>query len=309
MIRALDLKVDLFHFNEGHAAFAGLELIRELMTGKSPLDFAAARKAARNLCVFTTHTPVEAGNEHHETKAVLEYLEDMKFTEEQLTEIGNSPFGMTQAGLRLSFLANGVAKLHTETAKKMWKDLSDKCDIVDITNGVHRGTWVDSRIIEAVEEKKEGEEKKEKKEDGEKSLMHAHALCKEELLAEIEKKTGVKFSADALLVGFARRSATYKRHLLVLSQEEELSSLLSEGKLQIVFSGKAHPDDKAGKDQISKLVEMAKKISKRSFVYRELRHGLGSSVDSRYGCLVKHSQETDGGFRDIGYEGCYEWGS
>jgi len=108
----------VYHFNEGHAVFAGLELIREKMNAGMP--FADALAATRREVVFTTHTPVEAGNETHPLDRLLYMGADNGLTIEQLTGIGGAPLNMTVAALRLARDANAVAALHGETARKMW---------------------------------------------------------------------------------------------------------------------------------------------------------------------------------------------
>lgn len=242
LLRALGHHVDVYHFNEGHAAFAGLELIREQMS--AGLEFFAAWKSVRSKVVFTTHTPVVAGNEVHPISRLFEQGADIGcFTRDQLARIGGDPFGMTVAGLRLSRIANGVAQLHGETSRKMWAHIRHASPIVAITNGVHQGTWQDARIRNSYA-------------DG---LWDAHQDLKWELIDEVERRTGVKLAVDKLLVGFARRAATYKRADLIFGDSGRLEPLLKSGKLQLVFSGKAHPKDLPGKAVIERIAAMTKR--------------------------------------------------
>lgn len=240
-LRALGLPVDLYHFNEGHAVLAGLELISEKMNRGTP--FREAWKAVRQQTVFTTHTPVPAGNEVHPLDMLYSMGAGLRLSRQQMAEIGGNPFNMTAAGLRLSHRANAVSKLHAQTACSMWQNVCGQGGIMSITNGVHRGTWLDDRVYTAY---KEG-----------KGLYAAHQKAKEDLLKEIEKETGVRLRRDALLMGFARRAATYKRSDLIFRDEEEIAPLLRSGKLQLVFSGKAHPQDEEGKNIIAHIVSMA----------------------------------------------------
>lgn len=261
-LRALGILPDVYHFNEGHAVLAGIELIREKMT--QGLDFKAAWEKTRQEIVFTTHTPVPAGNESH-TLAALEYVGAFNgLTAEQMKAIGGNPFNMTVAGLRLSRLANAVAQLHGKTACKMWANVKDAAPIIAITNGVHPGTWQNPAIRQAFA-------------DGA-SLWEPHQKAKRLLIQEIEKQTGVKLHEDKLLIGFARRAAAYKRTDLIFRNESIIKPLLEQGQIQLVFSGKAHPQDGIGKDLVARTVAMAKRYPK-SVVFIE-------NYDMRIGRLL-----------------------
>lgn len=240
-LRALNLPIDVYHFNEGHAALAGIELIREKMNeGKS---FEDAWAATRRQIVFTTHTPVMAGNESHEI-GLLRYMGALDgLSDDQVERIGGNPFGMTGAGLALSRLANGVAKLHGQTARKMWEDVENASPILSVTNGVHGPTWQDARIRQALESGGD--------------LWETHQTLKRELLDEVRERTGVQLNPDGLLIGFARRAAPYKRSDLILRRPDVIDPMLDSGQLQLIFSGKAHPHDDCGKRIVSQLVHIA----------------------------------------------------
>src|SRR6185503_20010272 len=147
-LRALHLPVDLYHFNEGHAVYAGLELIAHRM--EAGMAFAEAWRAARQSIVFTTHTPVPAGNEVHSIADLRRLGASCELVRGELAEIGGDPFNMTVAGLRLARAANAVAQLHGETARRMWAHVEGRAPIIAITNGVHAPTWQDERIPPAV---------------------------------------------------------------------------------------------------------------------------------------------------------------
>jgi starch phosphorylase len=250
LLRALEMAPDVYHFNEGHAVFAGLELMREKM--QTGMAFAEAWAETRKSVVFTTHTPVLAGNETHSIDLVRHQGADLgAFSPAQLEEIGGDPFGMTVAGLRLSRIANGVAELHGHTSRTMWADVEGAAPIISVTNGVHHPTWQDLRMRTAGA-----------------SLWEAHQELKHELLAEVQRKSGVVFSLDRLLIGFARRAAAYKRADLILHELEIVGPLLEEGRLQLLFAGKAHPQDGDGKRLIAKLVAVARRYP-RSIVFLE----------------------------------------
>src|SRR5581483_2307298 len=125
----------------------GLELIRR--SRERGLSFDAAWDHARERIVFTTHTPVDAGNEKHEFDRLKRVGAKHGFTPHELERIGGRPFNMTVAGLRLSTRANAVAELHGETARKMWAHVDDAAPIGAITNGVDHRVWQDARIAAA----------------------------------------------------------------------------------------------------------------------------------------------------------------
>ena len=249
LLQALGQEVDLFHFNEGHAVFAGLELLRQNRFGGGTIR--ERLEKLRPHVAFTTHTPVPAGNEVHELEFLRRMDANLGFSDEDLGEIGGSPFSMTIAGLRMARIANGVAELHGQTARQMWKDVERAAPIISITNGVHQPTWQDARIRAALVPDKPRE-----RQDAE--LWDAHQRMKSELVSEIARRTGRRLAVDKLLIGFARRAATYKRADLILGDERSLNALFDRG-VQIVYAGKAHPRDLQGKALVGKIIEAAKK--------------------------------------------------
>lgn len=246
-LRALGIDVDVYHFNEGHAVFAGTELIREKMADRG-LSFGQALAATRQEIVFTTHTPVKEGNEAHRHE-LLRYMGAYNgLSREHMVQLGGDPFNMTVAGLRLARIASAVAQLHGVTANRMWQDVKDRAPIIAITNGVHPGTWQDEAVRKAY--------------DSGGDLWAAHTRAKLAFLAAIEARCGVALDKDSILVGFARRAAPYKRSDLIFRRPEVIEPYLRTGRLQVVFAGKAHPLDDAGKDIVAKLVSMTKRYPK-----------------------------------------------
>ncbi len=242
-LRALNLDIDIYHFNEGHALFAGFELIREKM--KKGMSYKEAKKATRKEVVFTTHTPVVQGNESHPIERLMYMGANNGLSEKQLKKIAGDPFNMTVAALKLSKVANAVAQLHGETANKMWKHVKKRAEILAITNAIHTPTWVDARMLEAAEK------------DGD--LWSIHTENKKALIDFVKERNGVALREDVLLIGFSRRAVAYKRSDFIFTDEEIADSLFKEGKLQIVFSGRAHPLDDGGKDIVARLVAMSRK--------------------------------------------------
>jgi len=251
-LQALHLPVTLYHFNEGHAVFAGIELIADRM--EAGLDFRQAWRAARESIVFTTHTPVPAGNEVHSLADLRRLGAGCELVPAELRELGGDPFNMTVAGLRLSRLANAVSQLHGHTARAMWAHVHDGAPIIAITNGVHVGTWQDSRIPAGLAT--------------DEALEAARVALKAELLAAVEARTHVRLDPHALTIGFARRAATYKRQDLLLRDPDRLAPLLKRRRVQLVFSGKAHPSDQAGKAVIALLIKTIRQWPE-SIVYLE----------------------------------------
>ncbi|NTV75704.1 MAG: alpha-glucan family phosphorylase, partial [Holophaga sp.] len=145
-LQALKIKPDVYHFNEGHALFAGFELIRRRMARGATFQDALAR--TREEVVFTTHTPIVQGNESHPIDRFMYLGANLGLTRAQLKQLGGSPFNMTVGALRMSRIANAVAELHRVTANAMWKGVKGRCEIIGITNAIHQGTWVDPKMLE-----------------------------------------------------------------------------------------------------------------------------------------------------------------
>jgi starch phosphorylase len=244
-LRALGHDPQLYHFNEGHAVFAGLELIRERLEGGA--SFEDAWKAVRGRVVFTTHTPVPAGNESHNHATLARLGAHRGLGYEQMRAIGGDPFNMTVAGLRLACRANAVSALHGQTARQMWREVEGAAPIGSITNGVHPGTWQDPRVLAA------------SRQEGPEALLAAHDTCRAELRQALQGR-GITLRPEALVIGFARRAAAYKRSDLLFRDPGRIERLFGEGRLQLVFSGKAHPQDGDGKQIVANLVAMSKRF-------------------------------------------------
>jgi glycogen phosphorylase len=267
-LRALGIEVDVYHFNEGHAVFAGFEIIKERID--SGICFQEAVNISKQEIVFTTHTPVIEGNESHYINTLMYLGANNGLTENELISLGGSPFNMTVAALRLSRKSNAVAQLHCETANKMWSNVIDKSEIVGITNAIHVPTWVDPDILKSINNSTE--------------LWKTHLKNKKNLIDFISTRTGINLNTGSLLIGFARRAAPYKRSNLIFSEKEVINSLLEKGVIQIVFSGKAHPLDDAGKQIIQDIVSFSKKYPKSVVFLENYDMTIGSMLTK--GCDV-----------------------
>lgn len=259
---ALGLEPSVFHVNEGHSAFLTVERTAELVSEGMPTE--EAQELVRRTTVFTTHTPVPAGNEVFDDDLVVRYAaglaERAGITPEQLLELGRSGagagFGLTPLALRLSAYANGVSALHGEVAREMWLSVrpGGEPPIEHVTNGVHLGTWIAPELADLLADAGVrvaappawGDWDAARQVDGN-ALWRTHAALKERLaqLASLDTKQ--------LTIGFARRFATYKRAGLLFSDLERLLAL----PVQVVVAGKAHPQDGPGKDVMQRIVELS----------------------------------------------------
>jgi starch phosphorylase len=272
VLRQLGVEPTVFHMNEGHSAFFQLERLRELVEDEG-LDRDDALERLRASTVFTTHTPVPAGNEVFEPELVRRNLaplvERCGFTWDEFERLGkvhddDSMFGLTPFALRTSAYANGVSELHGAVSREMWHDLwpdvpVDEVPITSITNGVHVRTWLGGELEGMLGTNTPMLERAFDLSDAE--LWAAHRGAKARLFEFISRTRGApELDVEALTIGFARRFATYKRAGLLLSQPERLAALLGdpERPLQILVAGKAHPADDAGKDVIRQVVDFSR---------------------------------------------------
>jgi glycogen phosphorylase len=272
VLRRLGLTPTVFHLNEGHSAFLQLERLRELVEeqGVEPDE---ALERLRASTVFTTHTPVPAGNEVFDAELVRRNVEGLVercgMSWDAFAALGrvtpdDERFGLTPFALRTARFANGVSGLHGEVSREMWHPLwpdrpLDDVPITSITNGVHQRTWISGELEELLGDTDPQFERA--REVPAERLWAAHSTAKERLLEFISSTRGAReLDPDVLTIGFARRFATYKRASLLFSQPERLARLLadSERPIQVLVAGKAHPADEGGKDVIQQVVDFAR---------------------------------------------------
>jgi len=299
-LREMGHEPSVFHMNEGHSAFLVLERLRHLVREQG-LSLDAAMEVVRATSVFTTHTPVPAGNEVFDQELVLRYLgplaREVGMSPERLLAMGRdgpqsgTSFGMTVLALHTAAFSNGVSALHGEVAREMWKDLwpglpAAEVPLRHVTNGIHTRTWVshdmadlflrylgprwsedpgDAALWDPVSTIPDSE------------LWRVHEVRKERLVFFVRKRMsaqvrrqGAGLAAQTaamevldpavLTLGFSRRFATYKRAGLLFRQPDRLVRLLTNADrpVQIVFAGKAHPQDLPAKELIRSVVSFAR---------------------------------------------------
>ena len=272
VLRRLDLEPTVFHMNEGHSALLQLERLRELVE-EQDVEPREALERLHASSVFTTHTPVPAGNEVFDPELVRRnvgpLVERCGLSWEEFEALGKvepdeTRFGLTPFALRTSAYANGVSELHGAVSREMWHGLwperpVDEVPIGSITNGVHQRTWISGELEELLGDTFPRFELA--RELAPEELWEAHRSAKRRLLRFVVGTRGApELDPEVLTIGFARRFATYKRASLLFSRPERLAALLADAErpIQVLVAGKAHPADEAGKDVIQHVVDFAR---------------------------------------------------
>jgi len=257
MLRALGFEVYGYHLNEGHSALLAVELLQRKLRDPATVASGESRydvQAVRERCIFTTHTPVEAGHDRFPYDLVRSVLDDGIELDELRRLGGQDELNMTQLALSLSGYVNGVARRHAELAGRRYPPHR----VHAITNGVHARTWVSESLAELFESHFPGW----LRDPGlllraqvlpDEALWAAHQAAKRALLARVAELTGVGMSEDVPVLGFARRVTGYKRPELLFTDLERLRSIHRRHPLQVVLAGKAHPRDEPGKALIRRL--------------------------------------------------------
>ena len=290
MLRALGYtELTRYHMNEGHAALLSLELLGEeaQKTGRKTFSGEDMEKV-RSKCVFTTHTPVPAGHDAFPmefltrafpTQTALFDLSDsssadlvkrvlradQRFPDLQEAAKHGASLNMTQLALSLSTYVNGVAKQHGETSRQMFPEVP----IEAITNGVHAGTWTSAPFQQLFDRyipswREDNYSLRSALGLPAEEVWAAHLIAKHDLLEMVREKTGLQFDPEAFTIGFARRATGYKRADLILADLDRLRQIVKNaGSFQIIYAGKAHPNDGGGKDIIRRIFQ-AKRALRRT---------------------------------------------
>ncbi len=293
-LRSMGLNPTVRHINEGHSAFLIIEMLTEEMARGLSFREALENVTAGN--VFTTHTPVPAGNEEFEADLVLRYLRPyisrLSLKDDEFLELGRHPqgssFSMTVFALKFSHGAGGVSALHSRVSRGIWMGVwpnlpREDIPIRHVTNGVHEDSWVSGEIRRLLD--RYVGDTAPRNPLGEKFWRHidripdselwrAHERLRERLVTYARQHwtrqlsgMGITLPAfaekpvlnpEVLTIGFARRFATYKRAALLLQDESRLIRLLTDPDrpVQIIFSGKAHPHDQGGKELIRRIFHL-----------------------------------------------------
>ncbi len=264
ILQALEFHIKKFHMNEGHASFLALELllrfkrdIESVWDERSVWDITRVRE----LCVFTTHTPVEAGHDKFPYPLVRQVLGEIIPFDVLRDIAGKDALNMTLLALNLSNYINGVAKKHGEISQHLFPGYH----IHAITNGVHTFSWTCEDMAKLFNKYIPGwaNEPELFVRSGnipELELWEAHREAKRKLLAYVGNTTGVVMDVNVLTLGFARRATAYKRPHLLFHDIDRLLKINEKGKLQFIFAGKAHPRDDNGKRLIQGIHEYQDKL-------------------------------------------------
>jgi len=277
-----------YHMNEGHAALLTLQLLDEeaAKEGRKSIRSEDIEKV-RSKCVFTTHTPVPAGHDRFPMeyftrvfpgqtgfldlkdassadlmKRVLQA--EQNFLDLQEAARRGASLNMTQLALSLSTYVNGVAKQHGETSRQMFPEVP----IEAITNGVHAGTWTSAPFQQLFDRyipswREDNYSLRSALGLPAEEVWAAHLIAKHNLLETVREKTGLKFDPEVFTIGFARRATGYKRADLILADLDRLREIAkNSGHFQIIYAGKAHPNDTGGKDIIRRIFHAKKALRK-----------------------------------------------
>ena len=297
-LQAIGLQPTVYHMNEGHSAFLALEHLLHLMRTRNLSLPEARELASSSLVFTThtpveaghDYFHADLINRYFGQTARQLGLSQADFLELGRTD-GNGDFCMTVLALRLASRANGVSKLHGEVSRKMWQSLWPNVPVKEIpighvTNGVHFRSWISAEFNQLYnrylgpiwrEEPANREVWSRVKSIPDEELWRTHERRRERLIAWARRRVReqrmrrgasqaeidaaeVVLDPDTLTIGFARRFATYKRATLILRDMDRLRRLLTDQArpLQLIFAGKAHPQDDAGKELIRRITEISR---------------------------------------------------
>ena len=301
LLHALSINPTVFHMNEGHSGFFQLERIKNIMKEQN-LNFEEAKVVASSNCLFTTHTPVPAGNEAFALplmhKHFYKMIKEFNISWRRFVELGLVPeksdykyFSLTVFAINVSRFCNGVSELHGKIAQKMWRDQWPNVPEVEnpmsfITNGVHVQTWMSKEVKELLNKnigsgwedelavhdfwKRVGDVSSDsirqtKRELKSKMIGLVRTHLKKQLKENNEPQSEIDdvdnyLDDRTIVIGFARRFATYKRATLIFKDLKKLEELVTSTKMPVafVFSGKAHPQDKPGQKYIEEIYKFSR---------------------------------------------------
>lgn len=264
MLQALGFSINQYHMNEGHAALLGLSLLRThryrrngLRPGEYPYDI----HRVREMCSFTTHTPVESGHDKFPYEMVQDVLGDLVELPVLKALAGEQALNMTMLALNLSDYVNGVAKRHAEVSEKLFPGFQ----VHAITNGVHPFTWTSPGFARLFDSHVPGwahapELLIRADTIPDDAITGAHAEAKARLVEAVRGATGVVLDPGLPILGYARRMTAYKRPELLFSDLDRLRRIARRFPFQVVLAGKAHPQDQPGRELIRRLHEYLREL-------------------------------------------------
>src|ERR1017187_3715732 len=328
-LEALGVQPTVYHMNEGHSAFLGVERILRLMESKR-LSFREARLLASASLVFTSHTPVAAGHDYFPPALMDRYfstvVQRLGISRSEFLGLGRKnpsndaeDFCMTVLALRLASFSNGVSQLHGRVTRRMWNEIwkgvpESEVPIGHVTNGVHFRSWVsfemnqlydrylgpkwreepaDTKLWQRVEAIPAAELWRTHERRRERLVAYTRQRLRAQLVDRGAPQTALDdadevLNPDALTIGFGRRFASYKRANLLIRDPERLGRLLNDPKrpVQIIFAGKAHPQDSGGKQLIQAIINLASRPEfRRKLVFLE-NYGMAIARYMVQGCDV-----------------------
>ncbi|MCX7627549.1 MAG: alpha-glucan family phosphorylase [Methylophilaceae bacterium] len=258
MLQALGFRIGKYHMNEGHSALLALELLnrhayrqRDVRPGEPSYDL----PVVRSQCIFTTHTPVEAGQDQFDY-GMVERVADGEFMDwrEVRKLAGDERLNMTRLALNLSDYVNGVAKRHAEVSQRMFPGY----EVHAITNGVHPHTWTSEFMASVYDAympgwRHEPEQLVRIDQVPDIAVWDAHQNAKQKLLERVAELTGKTLDPSLPILGFARRMTAYKRPDLIFSDFGRLREIARRQPFHLIMAGKAHPNDENGKHLIERI--------------------------------------------------------
>ena len=249
ILKTLPFKIRKYHMNEGHSSLLTLELLKENGFNEEKV---------RNLCVFTTHSPVEAAFDQFSYELVQKMLGKEYMLSDMHQYAGTENLNMAYLALNLSKYINGVSLAHVDYSRKLFPGRYIRA----VTNGVHSYTWTSLYFRQLFDKYIPGWANEpillaKASEIPNSEIWDAHCKAKQNLLSFVEKSKGVQLDPEALTIGFARRATGYKRATLIFSDLHRLQDINRRAKIQMIFAGKAHPNDIDGKRLIRQIHEYA----------------------------------------------------
>ena len=300
LLRKMGINPTVYHMNEGHSSFLTLEIMKNIVEDKE-VSFEVAKDITSSKTVFTTHTPVPAGNDIFPISLIEKYFKEfwprLGLSREEFLKLGMRPGEILEPGFNMGILAlkiagkkNGVSKLHGAVSRELFSEVwpeiaADESPITHVTNGIHTCSWLSPTMKDLYnkyfvpywQDNMHQDEIWEKvKSIPDDELWEAHMERKQKLMKVVKdnvtrrlKRNGMsyeqineitsKLNPNALIIGFARRFATYKRATLLFRDLERITQILNDEKrpIQLIFAGKAHPADKYGQELIKFIHEIS----------------------------------------------------